>query len=184
MKISGEWPSSSPIIRRESAIEGHTDNVGGALYNHRLSQRRAEAVRQEIIDRFGAAGARLTAVATASTADREQLHGRRPRAESAGDGVLQRDKGRVRRRARCRARCSPRCRARRCPAAVPNAAPLRARRCPRKHVVVAGERFGASREGTMATPPVDEDQGSQSRARAVGHAGSRMVLVIPEPDQQ
>ncbi len=42
-------------------IEGHTDNQGGAEYNMKLSQKRADAVRAYIIDKFGIAGDRLTA---------------------------------------------------------------------------------------------------------------------------
>lgn len=42
-------------------IEGHTDNQGGAEYNLKLSQKRADAVRAYIIDKFGIAGDRLTA---------------------------------------------------------------------------------------------------------------------------
>ena len=45
----------------KAEIEGHTDNVGQAAYNKDLSQRRAAAVRQALIDRFGADAARLTA---------------------------------------------------------------------------------------------------------------------------
>jgi OOP family OmpA-OmpF porin len=37
-------------------------DVGQAAYNKDLSQRRANAVRQALIDRFGADGSRLTAV--------------------------------------------------------------------------------------------------------------------------
>ena len=42
-------------------IEGHTDNQGSAEYNLKLSQKRADAVRTYIIDKFGIAGDRLTA---------------------------------------------------------------------------------------------------------------------------
>ena len=42
-------------------IEGHTDFVGGYRYNMALSQRRAEAVRQALIDRFGVNGSRIWA---------------------------------------------------------------------------------------------------------------------------
>jgi outer membrane protein OmpA-like peptidoglycan-associated protein len=42
-------------------IEGHTDNIGSAAYNLDLSARRAEAVRQVLISRFGVAAARLKA---------------------------------------------------------------------------------------------------------------------------
>lgn len=44
----------------KAEIEGHTDNVGKAEYNKDLSARRAAAVRQALIDRFGVDGARLT----------------------------------------------------------------------------------------------------------------------------
>lgn len=51
-----EYPHS------KATIEGHTDNVGKASSNKRLSQSRAESVRQYLIDNFGIDGARLTAV--------------------------------------------------------------------------------------------------------------------------
>ena len=43
-------------------IEGHTDSLGAAGYNKRLSQRRAEAVRASLINQFGIAGDRVEAV--------------------------------------------------------------------------------------------------------------------------
>lgn len=43
-------------------IEGHTDNVGSAASNLKLSQRRADAVRQYMIDKRGIAAGRITAV--------------------------------------------------------------------------------------------------------------------------
>lgn len=41
-------------------VEGHTDNVGGAAYNLDLSQRRAVAVRDALVDSHGAAAAQLS----------------------------------------------------------------------------------------------------------------------------
>jgi OmpA-OmpF porin, OOP family len=43
------------------AIEGHTDNVGQADANQTLSEKRAAAVRQFLIDSYGINGARLQA---------------------------------------------------------------------------------------------------------------------------
>ncbi len=42
-------------------IEGHTDSMGSAASNTALSQRRADAVRQALVDRFGADAGRLSA---------------------------------------------------------------------------------------------------------------------------
>ncbi len=45
-----------------ATIEGHTDNVGKTAYNQKLSEERANNVRQYLIDKFGIDGSRLTAV--------------------------------------------------------------------------------------------------------------------------
>jgi len=42
-------------------IEGHTDNVGGADMNMKLSQRRADSIRQYLVDNYGIAAERLSA---------------------------------------------------------------------------------------------------------------------------
>ena len=42
-------------------IEGHTDSVGKDAYNQKLSQRRADAIRKYIIEKFGVEANRLTA---------------------------------------------------------------------------------------------------------------------------
>ena len=44
-----------------AVIEGHTDNVGGAQYNLELSQRRAEAVVNYLVENFGIDRSRLSA---------------------------------------------------------------------------------------------------------------------------
>ncbi|MGP8155139.1 MAG: OmpA family protein [Smithella sp.] len=51
-----EYPDTNAVI------EGHTDNVGKAEYNQKLSQDRANSVRQYLIDKFGIDGSRITAV--------------------------------------------------------------------------------------------------------------------------
>lgn len=43
-------------------VEGHTDSSGAAAYNQQLSQRRAEAVRDVLIERFGLPAERVEAV--------------------------------------------------------------------------------------------------------------------------
>ncbi|MEH6470121.1 MAG: OmpA family protein [Halopseudomonas sp.] len=43
-------------------INGHTDSVGAAAYNQDLSQRRAEAVAQYLIDNYGVAPNQISAV--------------------------------------------------------------------------------------------------------------------------
>lgn len=52
----GEFPSANLVL------EGHTDDSGSAELNRRLSQQRAEAVRQVMIDRFDIDGDRIRAV--------------------------------------------------------------------------------------------------------------------------
>ncbi len=48
-----------PKVR--GTIEGYTDNVGGAKYNLRLSQRRAESVVNMLVERYGIDRSRLSA---------------------------------------------------------------------------------------------------------------------------
>jgi OOP family OmpA-OmpF porin len=42
-------------------VEGHTDSQGSDAYNEKLSQQRAEAVKQVLITKFGIAADRVTA---------------------------------------------------------------------------------------------------------------------------
>ena len=46
---------------RRVSIEGHTDNIGTAAYNNELSQRRAEAIRSQLIG-LGIASERVSTV--------------------------------------------------------------------------------------------------------------------------
>jgi OOP family OmpA-OmpF porin len=50
-----------------AVIEGHTDNVDTAEYNQKLSEARANSVRQYLIDNFGIKASRLTAVGYGET---------------------------------------------------------------------------------------------------------------------
>lgn len=61
------------------AIEGHTDSIGGADYNLKLSQQRAESVVRALVERYKIAPERLTAVGFGMSkpkAANDTLHGR------------------------------------------------------------------------------------------------------------
>ena len=45
-----------------TTVEGHTDSVGSDAYNQQLSQRRADAVRNVMVDEYGVAADRISAV--------------------------------------------------------------------------------------------------------------------------
>jgi outer membrane protein OmpA-like peptidoglycan-associated protein len=57
----GRALSDARLAGDKFLIAGHTDAKGGAEYNLTLSRRRAEAVRQFLIDKFGIDGAKLVA---------------------------------------------------------------------------------------------------------------------------
>lgn len=65
LKEAADFLKSYPESR--AAIEGHTDDVGDEAMNLDLSQRRAAAVRQALIDRFAVDGARLSAAGYGET---------------------------------------------------------------------------------------------------------------------
>jgi OmpA-OmpF porin, OOP family len=71
-------PESAPTLKEigdmlkehgdlKITIEGHTDNVGAAASNQGLSEKRAAAVRQFLIDNYSVEGDRLTAKGLGST---------------------------------------------------------------------------------------------------------------------
>lgn len=45
-----------------TVVEGHTDSVGSEQYNQKLSERRANAVRNALVDKYGVEGSRVQAV--------------------------------------------------------------------------------------------------------------------------
>jgi OmpA-OmpF porin, OOP family len=55
----GEFMQKYPTTT--ALIEGHTDNVGGAEYNMKLSQHRAESVLNYLVDNYGIDRSRLNA---------------------------------------------------------------------------------------------------------------------------
>ena len=74
----GIRPESAPTLKEigdmlkehgdlKLAIEGHTDNVGAAAGNQSLSEKRAAAVRQYLIDKYSIDGARLVAKGLGAT---------------------------------------------------------------------------------------------------------------------
>ncbi|MGK7867406.1 OmpA family protein [Falsiroseomonas sp. E2-1-a20] len=58
----GRALSSAELAPFRFRIEGHTDSVGAEALNQRLSARRAQAVQDYLVTRFGVAGQRLEAV--------------------------------------------------------------------------------------------------------------------------
>jgi len=77
----GEFMKKYPTTT--AVVEGHTDNVGDADYNLKLSQRRAEAVVDYLVDNYGIDRARLTAKGYGLT---------RPVADNASDAGRQKNR--------------------------------------------------------------------------------------------
>lgn len=50
-----------------TTVEGHTDSVGTDAYNQKLSERRANAVREVLVDQYGVGGERVNAVGYGET---------------------------------------------------------------------------------------------------------------------
>jgi OOP family OmpA-OmpF porin len=53
-----EFMKKYPQVK--GVIEGHTDNVGGKAYNEKLSLQRANAVKKQLVEKYGIDGSRLT----------------------------------------------------------------------------------------------------------------------------
>jgi outer membrane protein OmpA-like peptidoglycan-associated protein len=53
------------------SVEGHTDNIGGDSYNLDLSQRRAQAVKQALVDRYHTPADRLSPVGYGASRPKE-----------------------------------------------------------------------------------------------------------------
>ncbi len=51
-----QYPATS------TTVEGHTDSVGTDAYNQKLSERRANAVREVLVNQYGVGGERVNAV--------------------------------------------------------------------------------------------------------------------------
>jgi OOP family OmpA-OmpF porin len=83
-------PESEPVLREIASalthnpewkigIEGHTDNIGGDPYNLDLSRRRADAVKQALVDRYRVSATILTTAgfgASRPNASNDTLSGR------------------------------------------------------------------------------------------------------------
>lgn len=61
----GDFMKKYPTV--SMTVEGHTDNVGKNAYNQKLSQRRAQAVKKYIVDKFGIDAKRIKAVGYGET---------------------------------------------------------------------------------------------------------------------
>lgn len=55
-------------------VAGHTDAVGGESYNQDLSERRADAIKRFLVDRYGIPGADLVTVGYGKTKPKDPSH--------------------------------------------------------------------------------------------------------------
>jgi outer membrane protein OmpA-like peptidoglycan-associated protein len=58
----GKALSSDDLKGSTFVVAGHTDAVGGEAYNQDLSERRADAIKRYLVDKYGIAGADLVTV--------------------------------------------------------------------------------------------------------------------------
>ncbi len=82
LKKAAEFVRKYPMYK--VVVEGHTDDQGAAEYNQSLSQRRADNVQKALIDKYGVAANRISAVGfgetqplTMNTTDEERVKNRR-----------------------------------------------------------------------------------------------------------
>jgi OmpA-OmpF porin, OOP family len=65
-KYNGEIKKVADFMKKypstKAEIAGHTDNIGKEEYNKKLSQARADSIKQYLIDKFGIDSSRLSAV--------------------------------------------------------------------------------------------------------------------------
>jgi outer membrane protein OmpA-like peptidoglycan-associated protein len=65
---------SSPDLKGSTfVVAGHTDAVGGDEYNQDLSERRADAIKRYLADKYGIAGADLVTVGYGKTKPKSGL---------------------------------------------------------------------------------------------------------------
>lgn len=69
----GKALSSADLKGSTFLVAGHTDAVGGEEYNQELSERRADAIKRYLADRYGIAGADLVTVGYGKTKPKSGL---------------------------------------------------------------------------------------------------------------
>ena len=62
LEALGEMFGIETVTSQAVVIEGHTDSIGSASYNQRLSEMRARSIKQYLIDHFGVDPQRLITV--------------------------------------------------------------------------------------------------------------------------
>jgi outer membrane protein OmpA-like peptidoglycan-associated protein len=74
----GRALSNSELKGSTFVVAGHTDAVGGEDYNLDLSERRADAIKRYLVDKFGISGSDLVSVGYGKTKLKDPA---RPQAE-------------------------------------------------------------------------------------------------------
>jgi len=58
----GEMLGIDTVANRSVVVEGHTDSIGSASYNQRLSEMRAQSIKRYLVEEYGVSPQRLIAV--------------------------------------------------------------------------------------------------------------------------